>query len=379
MDNKMIDTYVKYFNKINNLKGGSSVPSFSLTTNLTNPVNNNFVNNRSITITDGNRYFQIDRSKINNLRLKLNLSPYGNSWRDISTYLDAYYSGLNRSTTLYVNTPQWDYLNGLKNDINNIYSYPVSSYPTTKYYNNITFTDGMSTLFIDGNKISEMIIKLNMSIYGIRWPDLVIILKNATLGLNSSITKISTDKLNVLRNIYLRDIFNDSTQIYKNVNSYDLSSPDIWNDHPNLVGAKVIFSDGIDNMTVRGEDIHKLYKKIKNSSFSKKYKKIKRELTKVSKYSSTPIYVTTRKLDNLLMLKQNSLEYIKDKYPKNEKKDEDSKKEEDDDDDDDDDENDEDEKKEDKKKEDKKKEDEKKEDKKKEDDEDKKKEDKKER
>jgi hypothetical protein len=310
MQKDLIAKYAKYFNKLVRLQtGGASIIS------------------KELTITDGVRTLKLYGDEIINLELKLNLSPYGKLWKNIGDYLYNYYTNQYNTipSTLYITSIQFNYLNSLKMNLSNIYTYPVSN---NEYQNNsktsgIMLTDESSTLFVDGAYVSDLLSKLTYTAYALQWPHILMALKNCSLNISPSQLKITTEQMNVLRNLYLRNISSVINQYNLNVsgmvNSSDMSSPDIWDEHPRLNGSRIIFSDGEDNLTVRGEDIYRLYKKIKASKYYKKFKKIRKSILSVQPHASLPILVSSNELEILSMIKKNTIEYIEQNYPKQKK------------------------------------------------------------
>ena len=326
MQKTLIDKYAKYFRGLlkYDILANSPAGKPDITHSGGNPYSS------GLTITDGARSFQIFGKDVIDLELKLNLSPYGTAWKNLSVYLHNFYLGnqsYNNSipSTLYITDVQWDYLNSLKANLSNIYTYPVSPnvYYTNKNVNSITFSDGFSSLYIDGSNESDLLSKLNLTTYAYQWGNIILALKNCSFGINPSDVTVTSEQLNVLRNLYLRNMPSVVNQYNENrygmVNSSDFSSPDVWDEHPKLAGAKVIFSDGEENITIRGEEIYKLYKKIKASKFSKKFKKIKTSMINIRPYSSIPILVNREELEILSLLRKHSLEHIEKNYAKEKK------------------------------------------------------------
>lgn len=286
----MINKYNKYLYKIakfKNIQNGGGVPT--------------------IIMCDGNScndYFKLVGDDILRMITKINNSGGGTAYADIINYLNDVYSNSNLSATyIYLSPDRWSYLKRLDND----YSYHISPTLQSAYKTSIhstSITDGKHFLPILNKNISPLIRKFRMTEYYYKWPNLVSELKNS----NFDVIDVSHEQFNVLMNLYIGNLSDP-------MSSSDPDTPDIWEEHVLFKGASVLFTNHVDTMLVKGENIYSLYKKIKKSKYNKKLSKIKKRIKKLAPYNNITIYVSTKELEILATLRRNSLEYIE-KYLK---------------------------------------------------------------
>ena len=322
MAENLVKQYTKYFYKLLNVEKKQNNGQIGGLSDTTLIISN---------ISDETKTFTLSGEDIINMELKLNLSPYGKKWSAVGKYLHSFYVSMGQgdqiSSKLLVENDQWDYLNELKNHLN------TSSYPVNVsvqgggggYYSNynLNITDGSQSLVLQGTQISDLLSKLNLTIYAAKWPNIVATLYNAKNGVATNNLLITNEQLNVLKNLYIRSSASVANEFVVNsyglVDSSDYSSPDVWDMPVQYKNKSVIISDGYNVLTLKNNEIYKVYKKIKSTKYSKKLEYIRKKLHNITNYSSETIFVKPKELKFISILKNKSNDYIEKKYGKNKK------------------------------------------------------------
>ena len=313
MNEELFKKYSKYFYKIANIEAGQNISDMQKGGNI-------------LTITDGPRSFTVSGQNILDLELKLNLSPYGKVWSEIGNHLHGFYiyrGQINQpSSILYITADQWDAINSLNNSFSTSY-YPTITNPiplSNNSNNSITITDGRETLILQGTQINDLLSKLRLTIYGAKWPNIIATLYNVNNGIAPSQLLVTDEQFGILKNLYVRSGASLTSEFFNNayglVNSSDYSSPDVWDTPNQYKNGQVIFSDGMNVLTLKNEQIYKVYKKIKLTKYSKKFEYIRKKLHHYNGGKIDTIFVKPKELKFLSILKNRGEDFIKEKYGK---------------------------------------------------------------